>query len=144
MKKLIVIVLILVLVGGAVFAYFKFLHVEDVGDAYLRTVAAAMLGDEELFLDGFTKESRPLVAGLLALSAGRSPRKSREHPYHFLVTEDIQGFEVEEDVAYVRVRRIGDKSKKGGYDVPMKKVEGTWKIDALAFTGKKLWTDKAR
>lgn len=144
MKKLIVVVLLLLLIAGGVFAYFKFLHVEDARDAYLRTVAAAMLGDEKTFLDGFTEKSRPLVAGLLALSRGTHPTKSRNHPYHFLITEDIEGVEMGEEQAWVSVRRMGSKNRKGVYDVPMQKVEGTWKIDALAFEAKKRQVDRAR
>ena len=144
MKKLLVILLLLALIGGGVFAYFKFLHVEDARDAYLRTVAAAMLGDEKTFLDGFTERSRPLVAGLIALSRGKDPRQHRDHPYHYLVTEDIESVEIEDDEAWVRVRRMGDRSRKGAYDVRMEKVDGTWKIDALSFDAKKRQVDRAR
>ena len=133
----------LALVGGGVFAYFKFLHVEDPSKSYLRTVAAAMLGDEDVFLGGFTEQSRPLVAGLLALSSGKHPRKSRLHPYHFLVTEDVEHVQVEGDEAWVEVRRMGSRDRKATYVVPMVKVEGTWKIDALQFDAKKRQVDRA-
>lgn len=144
MKKLIVIVLLLAVIGGGVFAYFKFFHVEGVKDAYLRTVSAAMLGDEELFLDGFTERSRPLVAGLLAIASGQHPKKDRKHPYHFLVTEEVESVDVQGDAAYIRVRRMGSRDLKATYDVAMVKIEGTWKIDALQFTGKKRQVDKSR
>ena len=134
----------LALIGGGVFAYFKFLHVEDPREAYLRTVAAAMLGDEKQFLDGFTEQSRPLVAGLLALSRGKHPKKSRQHPYHFLVTEDVESTDVDGDNAFVRVRRMGSRDRRATYDVPMAKVAGSWKIDALRFTGKKRQVDRSR
>jgi len=143
-KKLLVVLLLLLLIGGGVFAYFKFLHVEDASKAYLRTVAAAMLGDDKAFLDGFTEQSRPLVAGLLALSRGKHPRKHRDHPYHFLVTEDIESVDMGDEEAFVRVRRVGDRSKKGTYDVRMVQVDGTWKIDALSFDAKKRRVDRAR
>lgn len=143
MKKFLVVLLLLLLIGGAVFAYFKFLHVEDPSKAYLRTVAAAMLGDEDVFLNGFTEPSRPLVAGLLAIARGTHPKKSTDHPYHFLVTEDVDSVSVEGDNAYVRVRRMGSRDRKATYDVPMVKVEGTWKIDALHFTAQKRVIDRA-
>ena len=144
MKKLLVVILVMALVAGGAYAYMKFVHVEDPSEAYLRTVAAAMLGDEELFLAGFTDRSRPLVAGLLSLSRGKNPRKSRKHPYHLLVTEDVENVEVDGDVAYVTVRRLGSRARKATYDVPLTKVEGTWKIDALRFTGKKRQVDRSR
>ena len=144
MKKLLLVLLVALIVGGAVFAYFKFLHVEDPSKAYLRTVAAAMLGDEEVFLEGFTEQSRPLVAGLLALSAGQHPKKTRAHPYHFLVTENVEEVTVEGEQAWVRVRRMGSRARKATYDIPMKKVEGTWQIDALQFTAAKRQVDRAR
>lgn len=144
MKKIIVVLLLLVLIGGGVYLYMRFLHVEDPSKAYLRTVSAAMLGDEELFLAGFTDQSRPLVSGLLALSRGNDPRRTRNHPYFYLVTEDIEDVQVEEDVAWLTLKRAGDKGRKSAYDLKLVKVEGTWKIDALSFTGKTRKKDRAR
>lgn len=135
MKKLIVAVLVLLLVAGAMFAYYKFFYFEDPKDAYLRTVAAAMLGDEDSFLDGFTEESRPLVAGLLALSRADDVRSSKRHPYHYLVTENVDSAIVEGDKAWLKLRRMGDAGSKARYDVPLVKTGNTWKIDALEFTG---------
>ena len=143
MKKALMVMLVVALVAGAGYAYMRFLHVEDPGDAYLRTVSAAMLGDEQLFVDGFTKESRPLVAGLLALSRGRDPKRVKSHPYYYLVSENIDEVVVDEDIAWLTVRRAGDKGTRGGYDIKLVKDQGTWKIDALAFNAKRRKTDKS-
>ena len=144
MKKVLMLLLIAALVAGAAYAYMHFLHVEDPGDAYLRTVSAAMLGDEQLFVDGFTKESRPLVAGLLALSRGRDPQRVKSHPYYYLVSENIDAVEVDDDVAWLTVRRASDKGSRGGYDIKLVKDQGSWKIDALAFNAKRRKADRSR
>lgn len=144
MKKLLIGLLLVALIGGGVFLFMKFRHlVEDPADAYRRTVAAALMGDEDLFLAGFTEQSRPLVAGLLALGEGQHPRKTRTHPYHFLVTENVEGVELEEDQAWVRVRRMGSRDRKATYDIPMIKGDAGWQIDALQFTGKKRAVDRS-
>ena len=144
MKKILVILLLLVLIAGAVFLYFRYLHVEDPSKAYLRTVSAAMLGDETLFLDGFTETSRPLVAGLLALGRGLDPRRSANHPYFYLVTENVEAVEVNDDECWLILKRAGDSGTGSAYDLRLVKVEGTWKIDALTFTGKRRKVDRAR
>lgn len=144
MKKIIIVLLLLVLIAGAVFLYFRFLHVEDPSKAYLRTVSAAMLGDDDLFLDGFTEQSRPLVAGLLALARGLDPRRTANHPYFYLVTENVESVEVVEDECWLTLKRAGDRATKSSYDLRLLKVEGTWKIDALSFTGKRRKVDRAR
>lgn len=136
MKKLILSILLLALLGGAAWAYWKFLYVEAPEKAFLRTVSAAMLGDEQAFLEGFTEESRPLVAGLLALSRGDDLRASNRHPYYYLVSENLEGVEVEGDRAWVKLRRMGDAGSKAKYDVPLVRAGNSWRIDALQFTGK--------
>lgn len=137
MKKLIFSILLLLLLVGGAFLYWKFLHVENPRDVYLRTVSAAMLGDEERFLDGFTEKSRPLVAGLLALARSDDARSSNRHPYYYLVSENVEGDPIiEGDIAWLKLRRMGDAGSKATYDVPLVKDGGTWKIDALQFTGK--------
>ena len=144
MKKVLVVLLSFAVVAGAGYAYMRFLHVEDPGDAYLRTVSAAMLGDEQLFIDGFTKKSRPLVAGLLALSRDRDPRRAKAHPYYYLVSENIDAVEVNDDIAWLTVRRAADKGARGGYDIKLVKDQGTWKIDALAFNAKRRKNEESR
>jgi len=142
-KKLIVLLILLVLVGGGIFAYFRFFYLPKPEDAYLRTVACATLGDEECFLAGFTDASRPLVAGLLSLARGEDPR-SRKHPYFHIVTEEVESVDVEDDRAWLRVRRPGDKDLRSAYDIPLVKEKNAWKIDALAFTGAQRQVTKVR
>jgi hypothetical protein len=134
-KKLILSVLLLALVAGGLYAYYRWFYVENPRDTFLRTTSAAMLGDEDGFLSGFTEESRPLVSGLLALSRSDDVRSSTRHPYYYLVTEDVVSVDVEGDKAWVKLKRMGDQSGSK-YDVPMVRAGNTWKIDALLFTGK--------
>ncbi len=143
MKKIIVILLLLILIAGGVFLYLRYMHVEDPSKSYLRTVSAAMLGDEELFLDGFTEQSRPLVSGLLALARGMDPR-TNNHPYYYLVTENVEAVDVGEDECWLTLKRLGDRGNRSAYDLRLVKVEGSWKIDALSFTGKRRKVDRAR
>jgi hypothetical protein len=137
-KKVIVVLVLLVLIGAGVFAWFRFMHVEDVQKAYLRTAAAAALGDEKLFLEGFTPESRPLVAAMLSLARGEDPRKTPRHPFYYLSSETIEGVDMEPDgkKAWLRLRRAGDRDLRGTYDVPLVQNGSTWQIDAFAFTGR--------
>ncbi len=136
MKKILLSLLLAALLIGGAWVYYRYFYVESPRDAYLRTVSAAMLGDEEQFLAGFTDESRPLVAGLLALSRGDDARSSQRHPYYYLVTENIESVDTEEDHAWVRVKRAGDSGSRTHYDVPLLRKDHTWLIDALSFTGK--------
>lgn len=136
MKKILLSLLLVALLLGGAWAYYRYFYVENPRDAYLRTVAAAMLGDEEQFLSGFTEESRPLVAGLLALSRGDDARSSQRHPYYYLVTENLESIDVQDDHAWVRVKRAGDSGSRSHYDVPLLRKDHTWLIDALSFTAK--------
>jgi hypothetical protein len=144
LKKILVTLLVLALVGGAVWAWYRFLYVQDPRDAYLAIVSAAMLGDEEAFLDGFTPDSKPLVGGLLALSRGDDVRRSSRHPYYYLVSEQVESVEVEGDRAWVKLRRMGDQGSRARYDVPLVRDGHTWKIDALRFTAKERVLQQAR
>lgn len=143
-KKILLALLLVLLIAGGVWAYYRFLYVENPRDAYLRTVAAAMLGDEDQFLAGFTEESRPLVAGLLALSRGDDARSSQRHPYYYLVTENIEGVDTEEDHAWIKVKRAGDSGSRSRYDIPLLRKDHSWFIDALQFTGKERVVKLAR
>ena len=143
MKKLLIVLLILIIINAGVWAYFRFFHVEDVGKVYLRVVSSAMLGDEEAFLDGFTKESRPIIGALMRLSRTHDPRLSQSHPYYFLVTEQIEDVEVDGEEAWLKLKRAGDRGVGTAYSVHMVKREGTWKVDALSFTGRERVVDKA-
>ena len=136
MKKALLALLLVGLLAGGLYAYQRWFWVEDPKDAFLRTVSAAMLGDEDGFLAGFTDESRPLVSGLLALSRSDDVRSSSRHPYHFLVTENIVAVTPDgTDRVWLKLQRMGDGSGSK-YDVPLQKTGQTWKIDALAFNGK--------
>lgn len=136
MKKLLAIVAVLVLVAGAIAGWYRFLRVESPEDAWLRTTSAAMLGDEQTFLAGFTDASRPLIASLLAHARGDDPKQSRQHPYFYLVSERLEGVEIDGDTAWLKLRRQSDTGGGARYDVPLQKTGRTWLIDALRFTGK--------
>jgi hypothetical protein len=146
MKKVLLVLLLLALIGGGVYAYMRFLYVAPVDKAFLRTVASATLGDEAAFLDGFTSRSRPLVAGLLGLSRGKDPRHTPSHPYYFLVSEEVEAIDVEPsgEVAWLTIRRPGDRGRGASYDLRFIVEDGKWRIDALAFTGKQRTIDRAR
>lgn len=153
MKKVLIALLVLALMIGGLFVAWKLLVDEPPDKCVLRTAAAAMLGDEQAFLEGFTDDSRPLVATVLALSRGEDMGKSPRHPYYFLATENIVSIERDApDAARVRVRRPGD-DKSQGYDIPMARgcvpkylilekicLVPQWQIDAKKFTGGRLKT----
>ncbi len=142
MKKLILSLLVLGLIAFAIFAYYRWFYVEDPREAFLRTASSAMLGDEDAFLSGFTDESRPLVSAQLALSRSDDVKTSTRHPYYYLVTEDVVSVDVQGEQAWVKLKRTGDQSGSK-YDVPMARIGPSWKIDALAFTGKEHSVAKA-
>ena len=135
-KKLLAVVAVLAVIGGGVFTWYKYVRVESPKDAWLRTTSAAMLGDEQAFLAGFTDQSRPLVASLLAHARGEDPKQSRQHPYFYLVSENLESVDIDGDTAWLKLRRQTDTGAGSKYDVPMQKVGATWQIDALRFTGK--------
>lgn len=136
MKKAIAALLLLLAIAGGIRAWAKWLRVESPRDAWLRATSAAMLGDEATFLAGFTDESRPLVAGLLAHARGDDPRQSKAHPYFYLVSENLEAVAIDGDTAWLTLRRQSDTGSGSRYDVPMRRVGQTWKIDALRFSGK--------
>lgn len=154
MKKVLVALLVLaLLIGGLVLAW-KLIYDEQPETALLRTAAAAMLGDEKAFLDGFTDDSRPLVGAALSLAKGEDMARSPRHPYYYLTTENIVSTEKDDaENARVRVRRPGD-DKSAGYDIPMLRVCDkkyliagfcllpSWKIDGKKFDAKRLDNDR--
>lgn len=146
MKKAILAFLLIAIIAGGVWAYLRFVYVPPVDTTFLATVAAARIGDEATFLDGFSAKSRPVVAGLLGLARGRDPRTSRSHPFFFLVTEEIEGVDVEAsgEVAWLTLRRPGDSGQKSAYDLRLVLEDRVWRIDALSFTGKRRVQDRAR
>lgn len=151
MKKFLIAILVLCLMIGALYGAWKLFVEEPPDKAVYRAAAAAMLGDQEAFLDNFTTDSRQMVAAVLALSRGEDMAKSSRHPYFFLATENVVSVERDDaENARVRVRRMGD-DKGAGYDIPM--VRGcnpkylilekvclvpVWLIDAKKFDGKQL------
>lgn len=134
MKKWLIAGLLLATAAGGGWWGWQHWRAESPEQAFLRATAAAALGDEDAFVAGFTKESRPLVAGLLALSRGDDPRTSSRHPHHWLLTEQVEGVEQDAQQAWLRVRRPGSTQS---YDVPMRKEDGVWAMDALAFDAKR-------
>ncbi len=157
LKKFLIVLLILVLLGGGAFAYWKWRYDEQPEAALLRTAALAMLGDQEGFLQGFTEDSRGLVGAVLNLSQGEDLSKSPRHPYYYLVTENIVGTERDSPTeARVRVRRPRDERSKG-YDVPMVRtcppkallfdtlcLKPGWLIDGKKFDGRALDSQRDR
>ncbi len=152
-KVLIALLVLLLLIGGLVLAW-KLIYDEQPETALLRTAAAAMLGDEKAFLEGFTEDSRPLVGAALSLAKGEDMARSPRHPYYYLTTENIVSTEKDDlENARVRVRRPGD-DKSAGYDIPMARVCDkkyliagfcllpTWKIDGKKFDAKRLDNDR--
>lgn len=148
MRKLLLVLVLGALVGAGWWAWQRFVHVASPEEAFLATMARASLGDEEGFVQGFTEDARPIVAGVLALSRGENPHRDRNHPYYYLVTENIDEVRVTGDQAWVRVRRAGVRTTSAVYDVPMRleggssllgfHFGGSWRIDGLAFTARKL------
>lgn len=157
MKKLLIALLVVLLLCGGVFAYWKWRIDEQPEDALLRTAAAAMLGDQDAFLQGFTEDSRGLVGAVLNLSRGEDLAKSPRHPYYYLVTENIVATERDSPTeARVRVRRPGDDKSKG-YDIPMVRacppqytlfdsmcLKPSWLIDGKKFDGRALDSQRDR
>lgn len=157
MKKVLIALLVLLLMIGLLFVAWKFIVDEPPESCVLRVAAAATLGDETAFLDGFTDDSRQMVAAVLALSRGEDMAKSPKHPYYFLATENIVSADRESpESARVRVRRPGD-DKGQGYDIPMARgcvpkylimekfcLVPTWQIDAKRFTGGRLDSPQAK
>ncbi len=154
MKKVLIALLVLVLLIAGLALAWKLLYDEQPETALLRTAAAAMLGDEKAFLDGFTEDSRPLVGAALSLAKGEDMARSPRHPYYYLTTENIVSTEKDDlENARVRVRRPGD-DKSAGYDIPMARacdkkylIAGfcllpTWKIDGKKFDAKRLDNDR--
>jgi len=151
LKKFLVAILVLCLMIAALYGAWKLFVEEPPDKAVLRAAAAAMLGDQEAFLDNFTPDSRQMVAAVLALSRGEDMSKSNKHPYFFLATENIVAVERDDaENARVRVRRPGD-DKSAGYDIPMSRgcnpkylildkvcLVPTWLIDAKRFDAKQL------
>lgn len=136
MKKVLAVLVVLLVLAGGVFGWYRYVRVESPKEAWLRTTSAAMLGDEQTFLAGFTDQSRPLIAGLLARARGEDAKTSRQHPYFYLVSENLESVDLDGDTAWLKLRRQTDTGAGAKYDVPMQKVGRTWQIDALRFTGK--------
>ena len=150
MKKLLITLLLGALIAGGAWAYMHFIYRPSPQDAYLKTVSAAMLGDTDTFLSGFTPASRPVLGALMELSRSRDPRTSAAHPYYFLVTEQIEevgeaetGADGQTEV-WLTLKRAGDRGTGTAYSLRMVQLDEGWRIDALSFTGKKRVVDRVR
>ena len=123
---------------------------EDPSKAYKRLVFHAKMGNEEAFLDGFTKQSAHLIRGLLALRRTYGDLVSTDaDPYMSLVLEKVEDVKIEEDVEV----RAEDGVETMTTDVAtltvtdgniqrkivMIRFEEGWKIDILQL--QEMWAD---
>ena len=109
-------------------------------DAYNRMVFYAKMGNEEAFLNGFTKSSAKLVKALIALRRTYGDQVSKEaDPLLSLVLDEIQEVEIEkkdfegEGVEKVE-RKIATLTVAKGKikrKIRMIEFDDGWKIDAL-------------
>ncbi|HAN32058.1 MAG TPA: hypothetical protein DCQ06_10715 [Myxococcales bacterium] len=150
MKKLLVTLLLGALIAGGAWAYFHYIHRASPQDAYLTTVSAAMLGDTDTFVQGFTPASRPVLAALMQISRSQDPRSNLNHPYYYLVTEQIEevgepqsGADGQTEV-WLTLKRAGDRATGTAYSLRMVELDEGWRIDALTFTGKKRVENRVR
>jgi hypothetical protein len=125
MKKAIVILLILAALGGGAWAYRKYIWKRPPGDQVATMLAAARVGDEDTFIEGFTKESGMLIRAYLALS--RSYEQVSDAPYRDLVRGNVLEVVVDGDKATVSLE-VGRRT----IDVPMVVEDNTWKVDGFA------------
>ena len=125
---------------------------KEVRKAYARVVFNAKMGNEEAFLDGFTKKSAQLVRGLLALRRNYGDRTNPlADPYTSIVLEEVETVEIKEEK--------GRDDEQNEIDVKtalvtvtdgsilrqitmIKTSDDEWKIDALA--NQKLWHEDSK
>ena len=93
-------------------------------ETYVQMIRAAQSGDEQGFLDGFTKESASVVGSLIVLA--RNYAFSAEPPIRRLVLTDVVEERIEGTTAVVLVRR-----GEGIAQVPLVLDQGRWKVNAL-------------
>ncbi len=93
-------------------------------EVYLDMTTAAMLGDREGFLEGFTDTSRAQVEALISLSEAYGLREA--NPFELLVFDAVEDVTTNEagDEAILLVRTRGKKKK-----ILMVQQDGQWRID---------------
>ena len=118
-------------------------------DAYNRMVFYAKLGNEEAFLNGFTKSSAKLVKALIALRRTYGDQVSKEaDPLLSLVLDEVQEVEIEKkefegegvDKIERRVATLTVAKGKLKRKIRMIEFDDGWKIDALDL--QELWKDR--
>lgn len=130
MKKILVMLLLAGLLAGGYFVWDRYFVLQSPTEAFRQTMAAARLGDEEGFLDGFTEDSGRLLRALLAVS--RSYEFVRLDAYEQLVLADVMAETIDGDAAVLTIQYL-NKSR----DISMKRDGKSWKIDA--FELEKAW-----
>jgi hypothetical protein len=91
-------------------------------EVYYDMATAAEFGDADGFLDGFTEESKQLVASQISLTEAYGLKK--ENPVALLVFPSVDGVEEKDDEAILTVSR-GTVEKR----IVMVKTDAGWKID---------------
>ncbi|NUN12625.1 MAG: hypothetical protein HUU55_03205 [Myxococcales bacterium] len=124
MKKVLVMLVLAAVVAGGYFAWDRYFVQQNPTAAFKQTMAAARLGDEEGFLDGFTEDSAKLLRALLAVA--RSYEFVRLDAYEQLVLADVMAETIDGDTAVLTIQYL-NKTR----DISMKKDGKTWKIDAF-------------
>lgn len=118
-------------------------------DAYNRMVFYAKMGNEDAFLDSFTKPSAKLVRALLALRRTYGDQVSKEaDPLLSLVLDEIQEVEIEKkefegegvDKIERKVATLTVAKGKIKRKIRMIQYDEGWKIDALDL--QELWKDR--
>ena len=90
--------------------------------AYYGMATAAEMGDRQGFLDGFTKESRPLIEAQISLSEGYGLK--RDNPVRQLVFKAVDKVETSDGQAILSVSRGSRKAR-----ILMVETDDGWKID---------------
>ncbi|TNF28543.1 MAG: hypothetical protein EP329_17710 [Deltaproteobacteria bacterium] len=91
-------------------------------EVYYSMSTAAEMGDLDGFLDGFTKESRPLIQAQLSLSEAYGQKN--DNPVRQLVFDAVDSEKTEGDTAILEVSSGGRKQT-----IKMVKTDDGWKID---------------
>jgi len=98
---------------------------ESPQEVYVGMATAAQMGDLDGFLDGFTKESQPLIQAQISLSEAYDLKA--DNPVRQLVFDAVDKVETEGDVALLDVSSGGRKER-----LKMVKTEDGWRIDVKA------------
>ena len=129
MKKIVIGLVTVALLAGLWWVYDRYVGNLSPSQEIERMVSAARLGDEQGFVDGFTKESGPMIGALLALSKTYS--HVRVNPITRIAEAELVDEQIEGDVAIVMIQH---RSKTR--EIPMVWTEDGWKIDAFEMDAK--------